>query len=307
MDELKNLLVALDHTKMDEVLVCYTAFLCSLMPIEKVHFVHVRRRQEIPMEVLKNLNITENTSEPEFPIEEMEQLVRLYMSSNNKVRTDVQISDGSPIKELLKLIKEKDIDLVVCGRKLRLHGSGILPHKLVHSGKTSVVLVPEIASPELNRIVVSIDFSEYSLMTIRYILQMTKMLPELEIICLHVYEVPSGYITLGITHDLFEEQIRRFAEEKYQKLLTQIPELKERAYLKLVRKNIPEDTGEVLVLEAKRAKANLLVIGARGLSATSLFLMGSVTEKVIRYNAEIPLIIFKKKNESLGFVDALIG
>lgn len=307
MYTLKKLLVTMDFTRMDEIQVRYTAFLCSLLSIEKVYFVYVRRKQDIPQEVLQSLKLTEVPLTHPEALQEMQKLVRHYFGSIKNVQTEVLVKDGDPLKELLKVTKQHDIDLIVTGRKMRLRGSGILSHKLVHTSGVSVLLIPETAVHKLQHVVVSLDFSEYSKMTLAYVQQLASTRPDLEITCLHVYEVPTGYITLGVSYEEFEARIRHFAEEKFDKLMSVFPELQGRADLCLVRKNIQDDTGEVVVREAKRARADLLVVGARGMFGATLLLMGSVSEKVIRKNDEIPLLIFKKKNEHLSFLDALIG
>lgn len=307
MYALKKLLVTMDFTRMDEIQVCYTAFLCSILPIEKIYFVFVRLKQDIPQEVLQSLNLAEVPAPHPEALQEMQKLVHHYFGSIKNVQTEIIVKDGYPLKELLKVSKQNEIDLIVTGRKLRLRGSGILSHKLVHTGGVSVLLIPETAMPELKHVVVSIDFSEYSKMTLAYIQQIASSQPNLQVTCLHVYEVPTGYISLGISYEEFDARTRNFAEEKFEKLMAEFPELKGRTYFSLVRKNLQDDTGEVIVLEANRARADLLVVGARGISWAALLMMGSVTEKVIRKNDDIPLLIFKNKNENLSFVDALIG
>ncbi|WP_162426308.1 universal stress protein [Pontibacter pudoricolor] len=307
MQTLKKLLVTMDFTRMDEIEVNYTAFLCSILPIEKIYFVYVRRKQNISQEVLQSLKLTEEPAPHPEALQEMQNLVQHYFGDNKKVQTEVLVKDGDPLKELLKISKLYDVDLIVTGRKLRLRGSGILSHNLVHTGGISVLLIPETAETVLQHVVVSIDFSEYSKMTLTYVQQLASLRPNLQVTCLHVYEVPTGYITLGISYDEFEARTRHFAEEKFYKLMAEFPELQAITSLSLVRKDLQDDTGEVVVLEANRARADLLVVGARGIYGATLLLMGSVTEKVIRANDDIPLLIIKKKNEHLSFLDALIG
>ncbi len=307
MNELKNLLVALDYTRMDEVVVCYIAFLSSMMPVEKVHFVHVKRKVGMPSELLQMLDIVDEPETHPNLEHDMKALIQQYFGRMNHVETDLKITSGDPLRELLRLSKDKNTDLMVTGRKLRLRGSGVLANKLVNTGKTSVLFVPETAEPNLQRIVVSTDFSEYSEMTLRHVLDMAKYRPGIEIICMHVYDVPTGYITLGVSYDTFEAKARHYAEEKFDVVLKEFPELQGRACLNLVKKGPADDTGEIIVMEAKRLHADVLAIGARGLSGASLFMLGSVTEKVIRTNTDIPLLVFKKKDENLSFIDALIG
>lgn len=306
MTPLKNLLVALDLTEIDEVLILYTAFLSSQPAIEKVYFVHVSKQSDVPEEVLHSFgqgNLPADTAIKE----RIDARVHEHFAGVPHVHTEVHILEGTPLKELLRFCKQKDIDLLVVGRKLRLRGSGALSHKLLRTGRLSVLFVPETAEMVLKKIVVSIDFSDYSMLALDQVLHSAVARPDVEIVCLHIYQVPTGYITLGISYEDFEERMRGFAIEKFENVLDSFPELRSRASLKLVKREQMDDVGELVVLEAKRAKADMLAIGAQGKSATALFVLGSVTEKILDDDTDIPLIVFKKKDEEVGFLDALIG
>lgn len=306
MEPLKNLLVGLDLTEMDETLIMYTAFLCSRPGIENVFFVHIRKQSDIPEEVIDSFG-KHRLTEDESITQHIKTRVAEYFGQLTHIQTNVHLAEGAPLKEMLKWAKEKEVDLFIVGRKLRLHGSGVLSKKLLRNGRTSVLFVPETAEPKLNRLVVSIDFSDYSMMALDQVLHSALARPNLEIICLHVYEVPTGYITLGIRYEDFEERMRRFAEDKFDAVVARFPELIERAQLKLVKQEQMDDIGELIVMEAKRARADMLAIGAKGKSAAALFVLGSVTEKLLDKDTDIPLIVFKKKDEEIGFLDALIG
>ncbi len=299
-------MVGLDLSEMDDTLIRYAAFLCTLIPIEKVYFIHVERSLDLPQELMQDLQRSG------LPVDEslcqmLEAKVLPYFEQMPQVKAEVQVAEGDPLRTLLHWDKVKQIDVVLVGRKLRLRGSGVLSQKLLRTGKESVLFVPENAEPVMRRIVVSIDFSEYSMMALDHVLHSVVNTPGIEIICLHLYQVPTGYITLGIPHDEFEERMKGFAYEKFDRVLEQFPELGSRACLKLVKEESGSDIGEQIVLEAKRARADMLAIGAKGKTAAALFVIGSVTEKILRYDSDIPLLVFKKEEEQLGLIDAIIG
>ncbi|GAB3815301.1 universal stress protein [Pontibacter rugosus] len=305
MNTLTRITVGLDLTEMDETLIRYAAFLCSQSAIEQVYFVHTEKHLDIPAELIAN--IPAPVSEAKAMKQVIEQKVKFYFDQLPHVQVQVQIIEGSPVKEMLHHAKETNTELILVGRKLRLQGSGVLAQKLLRSGRVSVLFVSENAEPVLGRIVVSVDFSEYSMMALERLLHSALALPSIEIVCLHVYEVPSGYITLGESFEAFDDRMRGFAKEKFDQVLQRFPQLEGRASLKLVRQDTNEDLGGLIVLEARRAQADLLVIGAKGKSAAALFVLGSVTEKVLRHNDEIPLLVFKNRKESIGFLDAILG
>jgi nucleotide-binding universal stress UspA family protein len=291
---------------MDDTLIKYAAFLCAELQVKEVCFIHVEKSLEMPGELLQSM-LREKLSAVEG--------VRLMISEKLKpvfdqlpgVDVELKVEEGNPLKELLHWAKLKDADLLLVGRKLRMRGSGVLAQKILRTGRLSVLFVPETFEPRLRRIVVSMDFSKYSEMALERVLHSTLSKPDVQLVCLHVYQVPTGYITLGMSYEEFDERMRGFAQEKYNQLLAHFPELKDRAELLMVRQQEQDDTGELVVMEAKRARADLLVIGAKGLSAAALFVLGSITEKVLRHDSDIPLLVFKNKDEELGFLDALLS
>jgi nucleotide-binding universal stress UspA family protein len=305
MNTLKRIMVGLDLSEMDDTLIRYTAFLCSISEIERVYFIHAEKSLDIPAEVLEGMP-NGMTVDEKIRVA-MEEKVRSYFGPESRVHIEVQVVEGSPLKELLHWSKIKNIDMVLAGRKLHMRGSGVLAQKLLRTGRVSVLFVPENAEPKLNHIVVSVDFSEYSLMALERILNSALPRPEVRITCLHAYQVPTGYITLGMSYEAFDERMKGFAVDKFQQVLARFPDLADRATLRLVKQENEDDIGELVVLEAKRAKADMLVIGAKGKSAAALFVLGSVTEKILRHNDDIPMIVYKKSKEEIGFLDALLS
>jgi len=306
MDTLNNIIVGLDLSEMDDTLIWYTAFLCSNPSIERVTFLHVKKETDVPDEVLEGFG-GRGSSENDTIHQHISMQVVQFFAQLPHVQTEVVIKEGSPLKELLQLAKQHEADLFIVGRKLRLSGSGILPRKLLRNGRLSVLFVPETCEPKLEHLVVGIDYSDYSMLALDQVLNTALNRVGLKITCLHVYDVPTGYITLGIKYEDFEARMRGFAEEKFEQVLTRFPELRERASLKLVKQEQGDEVAGIVLLEAKRARADMLVIGAKGKSAAALFVLGSITEKILDKDNDIPLMVFKKKNEEIGFLDALIG
>ncbi|GHA59892.1 universal stress protein [Pontibacter akesuensis] len=304
MDTLKRIMVGLDLTEMDEQLMKYAAFLCSVSNVEQVDFIHTEKSLDIPQEIIADLPAKSAGKALEQVIA---QKVNVYFGQLPHVQVSVQVVEGTPVKEMLHHAKVSQVDLILVGRKLRLKGSGVLAQRILRSGHVSVLFVPENSEPRLERIILSLDFSDYSMMALERLLDSTLLKTGVELICLHVYEVPSGYITMGESYAAFDERMKGFAKEKFEQVVQRFPKLAGRTSLKLVRQENDQDIGGLIVLEAKRERANMLVIGAKGKSAAALFVLGSVTEKVVRHDNDVPLLVFKNKNEGIGFLDALLG
>ena len=298
-------MVGLDLSPMDETLVNYAAFLSTELKLEKVYFIHIEKSLDLPEEMLQGIN------QEKVPVDEsLRQKIGLLVDpafADLQTEVEILVEEGVPLKGLLHWSKIKQVDLMLVGRKLRLRGSGVLAQKLLRTGKLGVLFVPETADPHLNHIMVSVDFSAYSEMALDRVLHSALNRPGTHVYCLHVYQVPTGYRTLGMTYEAFEERMRGFAQEKYNKLLSHFPELKDRAQFVMVKKGPEDDIGELVVMEAKRVRADMLVIGAKGLTAAAHFVLGSVTEKILRRDMDIPLLVFKREKDDFGFLDAILS
>ncbi|WP_187260812.1 universal stress protein [Pontibacter beigongshangensis] len=302
---LKQVMVALDLTEMDDTLIRYAAYISQQSAIEKVFFIHTEKSLDMPDELMSGLSRQQTSTELTIR-DSILKKVQTYFSDLPQVEVVVFVVQGTPVKEILNLSKQEQVNLLIAGRKLHLRGSGVLPQKLLRSGKVSVLFVPENNKPKLNKAVVAIDFSEYSLMALDRMLITAMHRPGMEVECLHVYEVPTGYITLGESYESFDKKMQGFAKQKFDQVLARYPELAGRAFLRLVKQEHNDDLGEVIVLEAKRSEADLLVVGAKGKSAIALFIVGSVAEQVLHHNNDIPLLVFRNEKEEVGFLDALL-
>jgi nucleotide-binding universal stress UspA family protein len=57
--------------------------------------------------------------------------------------------------------------------------------------------------------------------------------------------------------------------------------------------------------EAHKIKADLIIIGARGRNRLTALFLGSVTEKLIRSDNDIPLLVIKSTENKFGLADVL--
>ena len=140
----------------------------------------------------------------------------------------------------------------------------------------------------MKKIIVPIDFSEYS----DYALETAAMLAKknnAEILALHMLEMSEAILTKGDNQmqqetvfylKLAEKRFSEFLEKDYLEGLTVTPLVK---HFKVF-----SEVNEV----AKDQDADLIVMGSHGSSGIKEFLVGSNTEKVVRYS-EIPVLVIK--------------
>jgi len=140
----------------------------------------------------------------------------------------------------------------------------------------------------MKKIIVPIDFSEHS----EYALEAAAMLSQKygsEILALHMLEISDALLT----HNDGEQQAKAFfllklAEQKFQDFL-------KKDFLKGVKVTpivkhfkVFSEVSDV----AKQQNADIIIMGSHGASGVKEFLVGSNTEKVVRYS-DIPVLIIK--------------
>ncbi|NIK92832.1 universal stress protein [Mangrovimonas sp. CR14] len=148
----------------------------------------------------------------------------------------------------------------------------------------------------MNKIIVPIDFSDYS----EYALQAAASLAkknDAEILALHMLELSDFMLT--ISGSALDEQTvfyLKMAEKKFHEFL-------DKPYLEGVEVTpiVKHFKSFVEVSEiAKEHNADLIVMGSHGTHGLQEMFVGSNTEKVVRHS-EIPVLIIKEELKSVGF------
>ena len=289
---------------MDDVLIKFAAYVARHMGSTHIYFVHIAQSLDMPKELAKNYR------DVLAPIDEtichdlklkIKELIKLPESCD----FSVEVHEGNANDKLLKIVRRKDADVVVLGSKRTMPGQGALAKKLVKSLHRSVVLVPEVLPKRMDQILVAIDFSRHSKLALEkaIILKEASDTP-VDIMCYHVYELPSGWSHTGKSEREFSEIMRGHAEKRYQEFIQEFPE--EYHNIPCVfRADDNRNPVKEIYSQAVDIQADLIIVGSKGKSAAAAMLMGSVAERLAHRNHEIPLLIVKDKNENIGFLEAL--
>lgn len=199
---------------------------------------------------------------------------------------------------ILDYIAEHDIDLVVMGthgrRGLRRLLLGSVAEEMVRLAPCPVLTVPEhsktAAETRIERILVPIDFSQYSKLALQYALNFAR-LHKARLQLLHVIEeavYPDFYLPLMPSGTMVTEKLREQAEDRLKALLAEmeVPATMGVGHVK-------EGRAVTEITEfAERENSDLIVIASHGLTGLSHILLGSVTEHVVR-QAACPVLTLK--------------
>lgn len=301
MYQVKRLLVGLDLSEMDEKLLSYTSGLVKLLGVEMVYFLHVAKSLDLPKKVAEKYP---DLMAPVDEALERDITAKVEKHFTSECEYKVEVREGNAEDKILRWADQKEIDLVVMGRKRELRGTGVLPGRLAKTVHCSLLLIPESATDKITRILVPVDFSKTSSMALDEAI-FIKEATGAEIILHNSYRVPSGYHLSGKSYEEFGEIMKSNAYEDAVEFL-------QRSGLKAsdvtIELNLDEDDdpAELSYAMAEEKNVDLIIIGSKGRTGLASILLGSVADKMIQYDSKIPLMVVKDKKANLDFLQALL-
>jgi len=303
LNDFNRLMVCLDISKMDEVMLKYASKIVETFEIDTVYFVHVTNSFKIPDA------IQEQYGDIVAPIDEAIEkqisfsLKKFFVKPKNTT-VKIKVVAGNITNEVIKLSRNQVIDVLMIGRKHGFSGSGLNEKKIVKASPTSVIMVPERPSFNFNKVVVSVDFSEHSRMAVEIGIGIQKKTGT-KLLSSNVYTVPRGYHAQGKTYEEFAEimlvNTKRECEKFFKKIDMDGIDLEHTFTL-----DDDSHPADKIYATSKENNADMIILGSKGRSAAAAFLLGSVAEELLTENEDIPLFIVKMSNENLSFINTLL-
>jgi hypothetical protein len=199
---IRRIMLALDMTYMDDLLLKYVLFLSDAMgTIECLYLCHNIRFDfpEKAPEVLRQLN---------KPLPELleEKIRRKTADSLKGVNFEVHVAQEEDTAECLKKWqKDFGADLVVFGKKVTYDGSGYLIERVMNLRiPAHLMVLPETAAHKMDKVLVPVDFSKKSAHALSKALEWGKKL-NATVHCQHVFAVPKIYFPYVPVKDLKKE------------------------------------------------------------------------------------------------------
>lgn len=303
MYPLNKILVALDGSELDSVIIKFASFITKASDTHTIYFVNVIRYLNIPSEVQEEFpGIIENALEERK--KKIEESVAKELADMDVKKVCI-VENGQPARKILAMNEKYDIDLVIVGRKNQLKGSGVLSHRLARRAVCSLLIVPEGALPEPSKILVPIDFSHYSQNALEQAITIAKRVGhETEIICQNVYNVPVGYHYTGKSYEEFRQIMKKNAEGDFKKFIKLI-DLQGLEVTECYSLDEDDDPVADIYEKATRVKASLVVIGAKGRTTSTALFIGSLAERLIQINDTIPMVVVRPKGKAAGWLEVI--
>lgn len=304
MSPIKKILVGLDFSEMDPTLIKFAAFVAKDFSATDICFIHVIRGSRIPKEIkLKYPELSKVASAEKK--EQMQALVAAHIDPQLTTSFKYVVKRGQAAKKTLKTAREEAVDLVIVGRKSALKGSGVLSQRLARRLECSLLIVSQDCEPKLKSILVPSDLTDYSALAMKEAINVASNSKlGVAVICQNVYTVPTGYYYSGKTYEEFAQLMEKHARADYEKFIRKI-DTKGIEIKAVYSLDSDDDPVEDIYQMAKNSEADILIIGAKGRSSTTALFLGSMAERLIQYNFQIPVLIVRHKGRNAGILDYL--
>lgn len=302
MEAIKNVLVGLDLSEMDDTLIKFAALVADSSDANKFTFVNIIKNLDIPDDVLKEFPDLKKNALKERE-DQLRNKVNLYFKPKRDVKADFMVKAGRGAKSILELSGKLDIDLIVIGRKITLPGGGVLATRLARRASCNLLIIPEGKELKMSKFLIPIDFSKHSELAVNKAVEIAHRYEgEIEITAQNVYSVPAGYHYSGKSYEEFADVMKQHAEKDYTKFMKKIDTkgIKINPIYNLdINDNLISDISDL----ANVIHPDCIIIGAKGRTATAAIFLGSFAEKLITTDMKYPLMIVRPKGKNEGFID----
>jgi nucleotide-binding universal stress UspA family protein len=224
----------------------------------------------------------------------LERMKRASRSAWNVVEN--RIVRGHPAEAIVRAAARQKADLIVVGSRgltdVRAFLLGSVSRKVVMHAGCPVLLIKKRV-PVLRRIVVGVDGSKDAWAGVEYLLRMP--LPEVVRITVVSVVPPLPIETSPVQVSLAEflEQLRVPLLKKAQLVAKEAVVRIQKAGFEAKAVVVHGNPSHEIVKAAEAERADLVVVGSRGLTGTIRFLMGSVSDGVIKY-APCAVLVFRR-------------
>ncbi len=295
----KNILVYCDLNENDDAVIDFAGKVTKLANSEKVTFCHYTLKTEIPSELM--------TKYPWLgePIEKLAQqrvldAIDTHYSGFEKTHVTTEISEGKTLYSILRKAKSDDVDLIICGRNTHIEHLG---ERLSRKAPCSVCVIPEGKWSDFRKVLVPVDFSQYSLDALDVGIAFSSAQGLESIDCKHICEPVSGANRATISEEKIQEMNLEHAKDLMKNFLESIDHRGLQINSEVIDSYVSGPKFQSII---KNTGYQLLVMGCRGKDAISSLLLGSTAEDVIR-SSNIPIIAVKQKGTGRSFIENLLG
>ena len=282
---MKSLLVCLDGSDWDSHVISYASMMAGLVNCDKAVFAHCA---EINLDSSMKRGFQDSVDK----------------KFSHDCETEVIIVNGTNASDILGWPEIGEIDLIIMGVKPKTVSSGRHAAKVILGSLCSVLLVPVHSKTSISKVLLPLDFTENSLRGLKWVQNISSE-KGVEVILQHVYFVPMGYSSTGKSYEDFASIMEQNKKKEYEafKRKNDIKEDRHEIVFSLDEDHRPSDKIYDL---AQEKGIDLMILGSMAKTKAASMLLFSTSIGLLKYDEEVPLLIVRDKEESIGFFEALM-
>lgn len=281
-----NILVGLDLTEMDKIVIEYISFLTSVLEIDQVYFIHNIKQLDV-MDILEEY-IKEDSLE-EIIDKELNKTINTYYKSDTPF--ELLVSEDNYTESLITYISTKyEINWVMLGLKNEMQGTGGLSQKLVRMLTCSLLLIPENATHNIDKILIPTDFSAPAARTFQVAKGISESFKS-SIDVLHIFNIPSFFFPY-IDNKKAIDKTSEHSQERYSQFIKKNKVDTENIKFNSIHQG-ESSVVDIIVNTIRRKEIDMVILSARGANKLTSLFVGSTTQGLILKNLTVPLFIIK--------------
>ena len=301
INQSNKLLVCLDLSNMDTILIRYSAFIADLLDMDDVHFLHVIKEFDVPQELVDEFPELDQPLDEILRDELTETITQELSQLESTIKPTIHVVYGHALETILETSVTLNADITLVGKKTTYKGTGLILSSIASFMENSVMFVPEQTRTSIDHIMVPIDFTEASLTALKAAAQFAAK-SSAQITTQHVFELPAQFFPLTTPTEDLADKARSVLRAKAEKFIAQ-SELKDQTIDYVFTLSEGRKLSEVVRHEALQQMADMIVLGSKGKNPTSALFRGTVVEKLVQSDFSVPLFIIKDKKRMKGLLN----
>ncbi|MFK7936788.1 MAG: universal stress protein [Saprospiraceae bacterium] len=293
--KLSHVLVALDMTDHDRILLQAARYLAERLDTSRTYFAHVLPQLDFSPEVtraIEKLNNGKNSITQQIQNRIQTEVEVAFLTATVDTGT-ILVNAGKPYDQISEWASTYDADLIIVGHKVQSEVYSMIATRLARNLKASVWFVPKTEKVAVNNILVPIDFSENAMRALQTAIQWKRRDDRVKITPCHVYSKSLSYYMYGEYYSwALDEDIHKYYQQ-YQGFLDRFAIDDSELQDLILVENERFNTAYSIRQRARLGKFDLIMVGATGHSSLHSLVIGSVTEELLEKEKEIAVLLVR--------------
>ncbi|MFP4159304.1 MAG: universal stress protein [Desulfobacterales bacterium] len=302
MEPIENILACLDLTEIDDYVISYAAHTAEIFRAQSATFVHVIQAYDLPDRRSKSFPDVKSSLNSMIQ-EELDE--RIDPAFRQKVKTEVaiRVAEVNAADEILSFVRETNTDLMLLGQKHGEDREGRYGRRVAAESGCDIVFVPENPPDGVSAILCAIDYSSSSTGAFDRALHLQQTLGA-SVTCYYIQDVTKTYFPVSTSKSASRSQSR--AEAKHRQLIESFGLNPDDYPCRIDTTDQLASEAEKICRIADEEKADLVIVGAQGDTASETSLLGNVSETLRRMEKYTPVMIVKHVQDK-KFFSEIIG